>query len=37
MIAPGTVHEVVAGGGEPVVLVLSYVSERGKPLISQIP
>jgi mannose-6-phosphate isomerase-like protein (cupin superfamily) len=36
-IAPGAVHEVVAQGSEPVVLVLSYVTERGKPLISQLP
>ena len=37
MITPDAVHEVVAEGSEPVVLVLSYVTERGKPTISQLP
>ncbi len=37
MIAPGVVHEVVAGGSEPAVLVLSYVTERGQPVINQVP
>jgi quercetin dioxygenase-like cupin family protein len=37
LIAPGAVHEVIARGSEPVVLVLSYVTERGKPLVSPAP
>ncbi len=37
LIAPGLVHEVIAGAGGPVVLVLSYVTERGKPLVTNVP
>jgi len=37
LVEPGTVHDVTAIGSEPVVLVLSYVTERGKPLVSPAP
>lgn len=37
LVEPGTVHDVTATGSEPLVLVLSYVTERGKPLVSPAP
>lgn len=37
LVEPGTVHDVTATGSEPVVLVLSYVTERGRPLVSPAP
>lgn len=37
LIEPGTVHEVLARGSEPVVLVLSYVTEHSQPLVSPAP
>ena len=37
LIEPGTVHEVLAKGSEPAVLVLSYITERGQPMVEPAP
>jgi quercetin dioxygenase-like cupin family protein len=37
LIEPDMVHEVLARGSAPVVLVLSYVTERGQPIVSSAP